>query len=104
MYGTCILYSLVPFYLDITEVLVNLNNTFQSIIGFGGAFTDAAGIDLNLKLYENPNNISVQSNSTAKTRPQTCDDVDVRCPQWAQWCGIDEYVDNNCRKLCKNCR
>ncbi|XP_052686446.1 uncharacterized protein LOC128165702 isoform X5 [Crassostrea angulata] len=61
-------------------------------------------LDLNLKLYENPNNIGVQSNSTAKTRPQTCDDVDVRCPQWAQWCGIDEYVDNNCRKLCKNCR
>lgn len=28
------------------EVLVNLNNTFQSIIGFGGAFTDAAGINI----------------------------------------------------------
>lgn len=28
------------------EVLVNLNTTFQSIIGFGGAFTDAAGINI----------------------------------------------------------
>ena len=60
-------------------------------------------LDLNLKLYENPN-LGAQSNSTVKTRPQPCADVDIRCPQWAQWCGIDEYVDNNCRKLCKNCR
>ncbi|XP_061163463.1 lysosomal acid glucosylceramidase-like isoform X2 [Saccostrea echinata] len=28
------------------EILVNQNTTFQSIIGFGGAFTDAAGINI----------------------------------------------------------
>ncbi|XP_078314171.1 lysosomal acid glucosylceramidase-like [Crassostrea virginica] len=28
------------------EILVNVNATFQSIIGFGGAFTDAAGINI----------------------------------------------------------
>ena len=33
-------------YSYILEILVNVNATFQSIIGFGGAFTDAAGINI----------------------------------------------------------
>ena len=29
------------------EIVVNVSSTFQHIFGYGGAFTDAAGINLN---------------------------------------------------------
>lgn len=29
------------------EIVVNTSNTFQEILGYGGAFTDSAGINLN---------------------------------------------------------
>lgn len=33
-----------------------------------------------------------------------CTDFDKRCKQWAQYCGIDEYVDDMCRLTCITCR